>query len=252
MKMIAIYNNKGGCAKTVTAVNMAYNLVLMGKRVLIVDMDPQGNASSFFRRYDLNRPSVKDFLSGKKTLYKCIKKTLYNGLDIMPSNILLRELKANELFMDSLSLKGIKMEKQSMDYDYCIIDCPPSADFLIEVVMAAAEDVIIPVKPERFSADGLGTVQEIIREFGKGKLTAACLFTQYYKAKDTLKAIEYILQTQQINAYDNVIRRTSAVDHSVLMRRPLLKCASKSTAAFDYMDFTKEYLDKEGKQNGVA
>ena len=56
MKTIAIYNNKGGCGKTVTAVNMAYNLTAMGWRTLVIDMDPQGNASSFFRRYDLNRP----------------------------------------------------------------------------------------------------------------------------------------------------------------------------------------------------
>lgn len=252
MKIIAVYNNKGGCAKTVTAANLAYNLSSLGYRVLVVDMDPQGNASSFFRRYDLNKPSIKDFLSGKSTLHRCIRKTLYKGLDIMPSNLHLRELKACDLIVNTMSLKMIKIENQSLVYDYCIVDCPPSVDFLIEVIMEAADDVIIPLKPERFSADGLGTVQEIIRDFGGGGLTAACLFTQYYKSKDTIKAIEYIIKMQQIAVYSNVIRRTSAVDHSVLMCRPLLKCASKSTAALDYMDFTKEYLEREEKQDGIA
>lgn len=252
MKIIAVYNNKGGCAKTVTSVNLAYNLSSMGYRVLVVDMDPQGNASSFFRRYDLNKPSVKDFLNERNTLHQCIRRTLYKGLDIMPSNIQLRGLRSYSLVSGEKALQRIKTENKSQMYDYCIIDCPPSADFLIEAIMAAADDVIIPLKPERFSADGLGMVQEIIRDFGGGRLSAACLFTQYYKAKDTIKAIEYIIKTQQMDTYDNVIRRTSAVDHSVLVRRPLLKCASKSTAALDYMDFTKEYLEKEEKQDGIA
>lgn len=244
-KMIAIYNNKGGVGKTTTAVNFAYNLSLLGYRVLVVDMDPQGNSSSFLRQYDLNKPSIKDFLTGKKQLGRCIKRTIYDNLDVLPSNILLREVKAGELVQGVQVLRIIQEEK--VEYDYCIIDCPPSADFLIEVVMDAVDNVIIPLKPERFSADGLAMVQEVIQDFGHGQVKAGCLFTQFYRNKDLLKIVHNILDTQDVMVYENVIRRCSAVDHSVLVRRPLLKCASKSNAALDYMDFTKEYLEKEEK-----
>ena len=237
MKVIAIYNNKGGCAKTVTAVNFAYNLSSLGYRVLVIDMDAQGNASSFFRRYDLNKPSVRDFLTGRKQLSRCIKRTIYDNLDILPSNILLREVKAEELIKGVHTLGAIRerTEQKLSGYDYCIIDCPPSADFLIEVVMDAVDNVVIPIKPERFSADGL-----------------ACLFTQFYRNKDILKVVRHILDTENVMAYENVIRRCSAVDHSVLVRRPLLKCASRSSAALDYIDFTREYLKKEEGEDGIA
>ena len=254
MKVIAIYNNKGGCAKTVTAVNFAYNLSSLGYRVLVIDMDAQGNASSFFRRYDLNKPSVRDFLTGRKQLSRCIKRTIYDKLDILPSNILLREVKAEELIKGVHTLGAIRerTEQKLSGYDYCIIDCPPSADFLIEVVMDAVDNVVIPIKPERFSADGLATVQEVIRDFGHGQVKAGCLFTQFYRNKDILKVVRRVLDTENVMAYENVIRRCSAVDHSVLVRRPLLKCASRSSAALDYIDFTREYLKKEEGEDGIA
>lgn len=255
MKVIAIYNNKGGCAKTVTAVNFAYNLSSLGYRVLVVDIDPQGNASSFFRRYDLNKPSIKDFLTGRKRMGSCIKRTLYANLDILPSNILLREVKAEELSKGVHTLEAIRERKEQklpVLYDYCIIDCPPNANFLIEVVMDAVDNVIIPIKPERFSADGVAMVQEVIRDFGHGQVAARCLFTQFYRNKDILKVIRQILDTQNVTAYENIIRRCSAVDHSVLVRRPLVKCASRSSAALDYIDFTREYLKKEEGANGIA
>lgn len=256
MKVIAIYNNKGGCAKTVTVVNFAYNLSSFGYRVLVADIDPQGNASTFFRRYDLNKPSIADFITGRKQLGRCIKRTIYDNLDILPSNILLREVKAEELIKGIHTLEAIReMKGQKLpayDYDYCIIDCPPSVDFLIEVVMDAVDNVIIPIKPERFSADGLATVQEVIRDFGHGQVKAGCLFTQFYRNKDILKIIRRVLDTQDVMIYENLIRRCSAVDHSVFMRRPLLKCASRANACLDYIDFTREYLKKEEGQDGIA
>lgn len=250
MKTIAVYVHKGGVGKTVTTANMAYNLSGMGYRVLMVDMDPQGNLSSFFRRYDLNRPSVKELLTGQQAPSRCIRRTSFKGLDIIPANFQLRELTVSAL-AQGLQTLSLVQKRYADRYDYCLIDCPPSVDFLIEIIMAAADDVIIPLKPDRFSSDGLETVLDVIRDFGEGRVTAGCLFTQFYQNRDSLKAISQVLSTQTVPVYDSVIRRSSAVDHSISVRRPLMKCASKATATMDYMDFTEEYLEKEVEENGI-
>lgn len=250
MKTIAIYNHKGGIGKTVTAVNFAYNLTDKGYRVLVIDMDPQGNASSFFRKYDLNRPSVRELLTGIKRPSRCIYRTSYKNLDIVPANMWLREVSPEELIGGITTLENACFAVNSK-YDYCIIDCPPSVDFLIEVVMAAVDHVIIPMKPDRFSADGLGTVHDIIREFSHGRVTAGCLFTQFSRNKDSVKIVNEVLLTQEIQVYQNAIRRSRAVDHSLIVKKALARCASKSAAAQDYKDFTEEYL-REEKAYGVA
>lgn len=252
MRTIILYNHKGGCSKTVTAVNFACNLSESGHRVLVVDMDPQGNASSFFRRYDINRSSVRDLLIGKEAR-KCRYRTNYKGVDVIPANIRLREVMPEDLNGGREALKQ-GLHSLGAQYDYCMIDCPPSVDFLTEVIMAAAEDIVIPLKPDRFSADGLGTVMDVIRDFGSEHVKARGLFTQFYRHRDTLDSVRSMIETSGISVYDNVIRRCSAVDHSIQVRRPLIRCASRSTAAQDYWDFTEEYLEmsKEVKEDGIA
>lgn len=244
MKTIAIYNHKGGVGKTVTTVNVAYNMTACGKRILVVDMDPQGNTSSFFRRYDLNKVSVKELLTGECVPSRSIKRTRYPSLDIIPANIRLRELNATMLIGEDTTLKSALWAVENK-YDYCIIDCPPSVDFLAEVIMKAANEVIVPMTPDGFSADGLASVLDIVREFCGVDVLVGCLFTKFYRNKETIKVIQNVINTHDVEVYDSVIRRCSAVDRSVNGRKPLLKCASKSAAALDYMEFAEEYLRRE-------
>lgn len=250
MKVTAVYNHKGGIGKTVSTVNLGYNLTVLGKSVLLLDADPQGNLSTFFNVYDLNKSSIGTVLVGKGRPDKCIRKTRYQGLDIVPGNLYLQdalyELERKEASGETVAAVSIAQLLSGQKYDYCIIDCPPSAGRLIGMVMEAADDVIIPLNPDRFSADGLGSVLDIIRERGSAGITCGCLFTKFYRNKNALRIIQDVMQTTDAEIYENVIRRCSSVDHSLSVRKPLLKCASKSTAAIDYMDFTREYLEKEG------
>ena len=245
MKTIAVYNNKGGIGKTVTSVNLAYELTVRGYRVLLIDTDPQGNASSFYRRYDLTKASVTELLVGARPT-RCKWRTRFKNLDIVPANSNLRTVDPGKLVAGVGTLR-LALWVYENDYDYCIIDCPPGVGFLIEVVMDAVEDVIIPLNPDVFSTDGLGTTLDVIREFGDPRVHAGCLFTAFYKNRDTVALVQNVMSTMDVMVYNNLIRRCGAVSHSLKVRKPLAKCASKSTAAEDYRDFTDEYLEREDK-----
>ena len=245
MKTIAVYNNKGGIGKTVTSVNLAYELTVRGYRVLLIDTDPQGNASSFYRRYDLTKASVTELLMGARPI-RCKWRTRFKNLDIVPANSNLRTVDPGKLVAGVGTLR-LALWVYENDYDYCIIDCPPGVGFLIEVVMDAVEDVIIPLNPDVFSTDGLGTTLDVIREFGDPRVHAGCLFTAFYKNRETVALVQSVMSTMDVMVYNNLIRRCGAVSHSLKVRKPLAKCASRSTAAEDYRDFTDEYLEREDK-----
>lgn len=245
MKTIAVYNNKGGIGKTVTSVNLAYELTVRGYRVLLIDTDPQGNASSFYRRYDLTKASVTELLMGARPT-RCKWRTRFKNLDIVPANSNLRTVDPGKLVAGVGTLR-LALWVYENDYDYCIIDCPPGVGFLIEVVMDAVEDVIIPLNPDVFSTDGLGTTLDVIREFGDPRVHAGCLFTAFYKNRETVALVQNVMSIMDVMVYNNLIRRCGAVSHSLKARKPLAKCASRSTAAEDYRDFTDEYLEREDK-----
>ena len=117
MKTIAFYNNKGGVGKTTLAANVGYNLSTMGYRVLLVDCDPQGNLSSFFCRYDLTKKGLMQALGGQP---RCIYRTAYRGLDILPGNIYSEALTPQPQTMATL------LQGYAAHYDYCILDCAPA------------------------------------------------------------------------------------------------------------------------------
>ena len=135
MKTIAFYNNKGGVGKTTLAANVGYNLSAMGYRVLMVDCDPQGNLSSFFGRYDLTRKGLMQALEGQQ---RCIYRTNYHGLDILPGNIYSESLTPQPETMETV------LQQYSKKYDWCILDCAPAFSRLTESAVQASDEVIIP------------------------------------------------------------------------------------------------------------
>ena len=149
MKTIAFYNNKGGVGKTTLAANVGYNLSAMNYRVLMVDCDPQGNLSSFFDRYDLTKKSLAQALDGQE---RCVYRTAYKRLDILPGNIYSESLTPQPENMESV------LQQYKEKYDWCIVDCAPAFSKLTKAALQTSDQVMIPIKLDNFSIEGIDTV----------------------------------------------------------------------------------------------
>lgn len=165
-KMIAFSNQKGGVGKTTTCVNLAAYTARAGKRVLVVDMDPQGNASSalgFFERKD--KKSVYEVLVGDIEAAGAVKKTETEGLDIITSSgdLAGAELELAQVMIGRERVLDEKIEAVKEGYDFVFIDCPPSLGLLTVNSLAAADGVVVPIQCEYFALEGLSQMMNTIK-----------------------------------------------------------------------------------------
>ena len=165
-KVIAFSNQKGGVGKTTTCVNLAAYTARAGKRVLVVDMDPQGNASSalgFFERKD--KKSVYEVIVGDIEAAGAVKKTETEGLDIITSSgdLAGAELELAQVMIGRERVLDEKIEAVKEGYDFVFIDCPPSLGLLTVNSLAAADGVVVPIQCEYFALEGLSQMMNTIK-----------------------------------------------------------------------------------------
>lgn len=189
-KVIAIANQKGGVGKTTTSVNLSAALAGLGANVLLLDLDPQGNATmgSGIDKHDLN-VSIYDWLLGETALQDTVKRTVGN-YDLMPSNI---DLTAAEVALMQFDEREFVMTKrlseQPFDYDYIIIDCPPSLNILTVNALVAATGVLVPMQCEYYALEGLSALLDTvegIRAKANPKLEIEGLLRTMYDARNGL------------------------------------------------------------------
>ena len=158
MKKVSIFNIKGGVAKTTSTANLGAVLSQEGKKVLLIDLDPQSNLTKLFKAYSMDDLTISDVLLDKDLdITKVIKHTDFENIDILPSNVTLAFAERKILLDVSRSQQNrlAKALKNIEGYDYCIIDCPPALNMITVNALCATDEVIVPIKIDKFALDGL-------------------------------------------------------------------------------------------------
>ena len=250
MKVISVINLKGGVAKTISAINIAYVLAAVhGKRVILVDNDKQGNTSKFFDAHSYDAPSISDVLTVKDyPITAAVRHTEYTGLDVLPANMNL--LRANkEILMDVSRPQQTRLAKAlhivAADYDYAIIDNAPDLNMSVINGLVACDDVLIPIKVDKFAFDGLEQLREQIediREFNERIRIAGCFITMYQQNGVNVQGEQYLNSSIGLPMFATVIRKTVKVDETTFTGKPLQVYSKNCTAAQDYAALVEEYL----------
>ena len=251
MKTLALINLKGGTGKTVSAANMAHILATVHhKHVLLVDADKQGNASRYFSLYG-EQDGTAALLLGPEAadIAAAIYPTQYKGLDVITSNMELytadRDLYEDEERDTSGALK-YELEKVRDDYDFCIIDNGPAVDMVTLNVLAAADDVLIPIRPDEFSFSGLLDLVEQVKavreSVNPGLTIRGAFFTHWQNREAFIQARQSLEDSGICPVFQTAIKYNPKVPESTLEEKPLCAFAPRSWAAIQYKKLTAEYL----------
>ena len=247
MKTVSIINLKGGVAKTVSAANMAHILaVVHSKRVLLVDNDKQGNISKMFGLHDYDNYSIADVLTDSNIpLEEVICPTQYAGLDILPANMNLLDVLMGDSKPHQTRLKAA-FAPLAGEYDYCIIDNAPDINISTINALVCADEVIIPIKIDKFAFDGLDELVEQIditrRNLNPGLVLRGCLVTSYQRNDVNASGETWLREHTKYPVFDTHIRRTEKVDESTFAATPIIEYSRRCGAAQDYLAFVREFL----------
>jgi len=251
MRILTIINLKGGTAKTTTVINLALNMATMhNKRVLIVDNDIQGNVSKFFDVHSYDEKGVEEiYRNGAVNTSELIRPSSRTGLDIIPANMNL-DAAATDLMLtvgtNQITRLRDALRQVEGEYDYCLIDCPPGVGINVLNALAAADDVMIPIKIDKCALDGMEELAEVIeeiRQFNPSLKIIKCLVTMFtkdiavIKGEDALKESKYSTFTTHIRYSKRV------VDWTLEKKRSLKEVTPRSAATRDYKNLTLEYMD---------
>lgn len=248
MKTIAFSNIKGGVGKTTSAVNVAYDLASLGYRVLLVDLDPQSNSSDFFGRCGNTEYTVSDLLTNADIpITKVAVPTDYPGLDIIPAYLTLgraeKLLIADTTIPQQFRLKRY-LTKLSAEYDYCILDCSPAAESIVNINgLAAADVVFVPMRCDKWAIAGLESSLQVIDAVSSynEKLTFGGAFFTCWERCNINQDVFALISNELGNKLLPVkIRKTVTATKSTY-GKPLSLLSKKCTAAQDYKALT-EYI----------
>ena len=252
MKTFAIANQKGGVVKTTTAVNLSAALTDYGKKVMLVDIDPQGNATSGLgiEKSDLEK-SIYDVLIDDENINEVVHETSNMNLDIIPANI---SLAGAEIELVSAMSRELRLKKAfdqlSKSYDYCIIDCPPSLSLLTINAFTAADGIIIPVQAEYYALEGLSqlinTIDLVKRHLNTGLVIEGVLLTML-DARTNLgsQVSEEVREHFKDQVYDTVILRNIRLGEAPSYGQPITVYDPKSQGAENYSKLAKEVIARD-------
>ena len=250
-RIIAIANQKGGVGKTTTAVNLATALAAVRKRVLLIDFDPQGNATTGIGIYSKKLNTSYDLLTKTKTLSEVILNTNIPGLSLIPASIDLVGAEIELVQVDGREriLKEALLPYDQM-FDYIIIDSPPSMGILSLNALVAASGVLVPLQCEYYALEGLsyllGTISRIRTSYNNSLSLFGIVLTMYDRRNSLSLSVENDVRKHLGDkVFRTVIPRNIKISEAPSYGRPVLIYDVKCIGSYAYMELAKEFLERE-------
>lgn len=258
-KVISLINQKGGVGKTTTSINLSASLALLGKKVLLVDLDPQGNTTTGvgINKGDIEK-SIYDVLIGKEKIENSIQKTKYKNLYVLPATInlagvdieIIEKSKLDPGYAKSSQLKNC-LDLVKDNYNYVIIDCPPSLGIITTNALKASDSVIIPVQCEYFALEGitqlLNTIMLAQKNLNPNLSIEGVLLTMLDSRTNLgLEVVEDIRSYFKEKVYNTIIPRLIRLTEAPSHGKPIIAYDPKSRGSEAYLNLAKEVIARNG------
>ncbi|MBO4214484.1 MAG: ParA family protein [Lachnospiraceae bacterium] len=250
-KIIAVANQKGGVGKTTTAINLAACLAEAGKKVLVIDLDPQGNTTSGLGlNKDEMENTVYELILGDASIKQCIHETEIENLSVLPSNA---DLAGAEIELLDVEDKEYILKKEidyvEDDYSFIIIDCPPSLNMLTVNAMTTAKSILVPIQCEYYALEGLGQLMHTINlvqdRLNPDLTIEGIVFTMYdMRTNLSMQVVDNVKANVDVRIYDTVIPRNIRLAEAPSHGMPINIYDPKSAGAESYRQLAKEVMNR--------